>query len=77
MKFCRRFSIKYGVNSRLTFETEWEYACREGTETECYWWKKANGDFAWYRANSKMTHPVWQKRANGYFLYDMTGNVWE
>ena len=32
----------------------------------------------WYSANSGgSTHPVAQKKANGYGLHDMSGNVWE
>jgi len=33
---------------------------------------------AWYENNSNnTTHPVAQKQANGYGLYDMSGNVME
>ena len=33
---------------------------------------------AWYGANSNnMTHPVGQKEANTFGLYDMHGNVWQ
>jgi formylglycine-generating enzyme required for sulfatase activity len=60
---------------RLPTEAEWEYACRAGT----------TGDYAgdidamaWYSSNSNnQTHPVGQKQANKWGLYDMHGNVWE
>jgi formylglycine-generating enzyme required for sulfatase activity len=60
---------------RLPSASEWEYACRAGTD----------GDFAgdvdqmgWHRANSgHRTHLVGQKKPNAWGLYDMHGNVWE
>ena len=65
---------------RLPSEAEWEYACRAGTRTNYY-----SGDteddlkrVAWYYANSNMaTHPVGEKEANAFGLYDMHGNVWQ
>ena len=65
---------------RLPTEAEWEYACRAGTTTVFY---SGEGEetlrtAAWYHDNSdKRTHPVGQKEANGWGLYDMHGNVWE
>lgn len=63
---------------RLPTETEWEYACRAGSEGAfCFgnsydtldqyaWLDQAAGPF-----------PVAQKRPNAWGLYDMHGNVWE
>ena len=67
---------------RLPSESEWEYACRAGTETRFYWGDDPDydeiGDYAWYSSNSNnQTHDVGQKRPNAWGLYDMSGNVYE
>ena len=62
---------------RLPTAVEWEYAARGG-ESFNYAGSDDIDEVAWYDKNSsKKTHPVGQKKANGYGLYDMSGNVME
>lgn len=69
---------KTGLNYRLPTESEWEYAARAGTTGDFYWGLDPSVDYAWYANNSQSkTHPVGEKKPNGFGLYDTAGNVRE
>lgn len=63
---------------RLPTEAEWEYLARDG-ENYTYVGSDTVNDVAWYKSNTNKTgtRAVKTKNANGYGLYDMSGNVWE
>lgn len=62
---------------RLPTEDEWEYAARGG-ENYKYSGSYDLDSVGWYSRNSgAKTHEVAKKKANGYGLYDMSGNVYE
>jgi len=78
--FCKRLSAKEGRTYRLPTEAEWEYACRAGTTTLFAFGDSDVGlsNYAWHHGNSRgRTHPVGEKKANAWGLYDMHGNVFE
>jgi formylglycine-generating enzyme required for sulfatase activity len=74
------------VTYRLPTETEWEYACRGGTQTRFFYGDDPAfarlGEYAWFAGNTwdlgaKYPQPVGRKPANAFGLHDMHGNVWE
>jgi formylglycine-generating enzyme required for sulfatase activity len=78
--YCQWLSRQTGEQYRLLTEAEWEYACRAGSTTRyCFGDDEAQlGDYAWYGKNAEgETHPVGDKSANAWHIYDMHGNVLE
>ena len=62
---------------RLSAVEEWQYAAKGGQEFK-YSGSYNSDEVGWYYDNSEnKTHPVAQKKPNGYGLYDMSGNVGE
>ena len=64
---------------RLPTEAEWEYACKAGSSTACWWGDTAaSATHAWVLSNAgAATHAVATLPANAFGLYDMHGNVGE
>ena len=79
-KMKKRHPLPEGWEWSLPTEAQWEYACRAGTsgayagELEEMGWYYRNSD---YRNSGIKTHEVGQKKANGWGLHDMHGNVFE
>ncbi len=79
-EFCRRLSYATSRIYRLPTEAEWEFACRAGMQTQFNYGDEEEFivQYAWCLTNSgNHTHPVGEKKPNGWGLYDMHGNVWE
>ncbi len=92
VEYCRKLTTKQRAEGllpdkwqwRLPTESEWEYAARAGTTGAQYgkleeiaW---GSEDICWSPDDIDdltFTHPVKQKAANRWVLYDMLGNVWE
>jgi len=78
--FCAKMSEEAKKIVRLPERKEWEWACRAGTASRCYWGDDMSrmGDYCWWHDNCDgKTHPVGKKKSNAFGLYDMMGLLWE
>ncbi len=78
--FCEKMAGLTGREVQLPTEAQWERACRAGTTTAYYNGSDIAGldKIAWHGGNSdRKPHPVGQKEANAWGLYDMLGNARE
>ncbi len=87
-KFCKRLSKETGRSYRVPSESQWEYACRAGTDTPFSFGETLTTDFANYVGEHIYRHepPGLYRRItteggtfppNAFGLYDMHGNLWE
>ena len=79
-EFAKKASEMTKKTVYLPREAQWEWACRAGTATRCYWGDDMTnmGDYCWWHDNCDMvTHPVGRKKPNAFGLYDMMGLLWE
>jgi formylglycine-generating enzyme required for sulfatase activity len=79
-KYCAWLSRRSGQLMQLPAESEWECACRAGSDGDyCFGDnRKLLGRYAWYDANTDdRAQEVGTRRANAWGLFDFHGNVLE
>lgn len=80
--FCQKLSRLIEQIVKLPTESQWEYACRAGSDSKYYFGDDASQleNYAWYDENTVGRldpYPVGEKLPNDWGLYDMCGSVWE
>ncbi len=85
VSFCRKLTElpnekAVGRHYRLPTEAEWEYAYRAHSTTAYCFGDSTESleEYAWFgEGQAGSTHPVGEKKANRWGLYDMHGNICE
>ena len=79
--FARKFGERADAVCRLPTETEWEYACRAGSETAFHCGDTTDDlpRYVQYRLTTpdNQPQPVAKRGPNAWNLHDVHGNVWE
>ena len=79
--YAKWLSEQTGKRYRLPTEAKWEYAARSGGKQQIWSGtsdERGLADYSWFVTNSSgKTQEVGKKKANGFGLHDMSGNVWE
>ena len=75
-EFIKKLNAKTNGAYRLPSESEWEYACRAGTDSGYSFGGKITKKNANYGPGGK-SESVGSYKPNFFGLYDMHGNVWE
>ncbi|MEW6530147.1 MAG: SUMF1/EgtB/PvdO family nonheme iron enzyme [Thermodesulfobacteriota bacterium] len=91
--FCKWLSAKERIQYQLPTEAQWEYAARGGKEGERFFWGNDYPDGTQLNSADRRSPVPWADRTiddgyaqyapvgsfepNGFWLYDMAGNVWE
>jgi len=79
-KYCAWLSEKSGRPIRLPSESEWECACRAGSDREFTFGddEERLSQYSWFGEDVESgARAVATKRPNRWGLYDLHGNVWE
>jgi formylglycine-generating enzyme required for sulfatase activity len=75
-QFIKKLNAKTNGGYRLPTESEWEYACRAGTQTVFYFGDSLTKSDANYGPGGRAV-TVGSYKPNAFGLYDMHGNVFE
>lgn len=80
----KKWFDKEGSILRLPSESEWEYACRAGSQDRFFWGHEFDPSFCWYDGNTggnrdgTVVDPrLHNDRTNAFGLVDTVGNVFE